>query len=333
MAFHPAGLGAMSYKTAIQITKETMESHGALFLLHITDGYSFRNTIGIIKGETEYATMVLSKERVQISFMNSSKCAVHEISLNTREFAMYRYNIRDDEGELLPEYPVGFETSELFNTTKGIGRRDGIRLYWIKGDNRINIQPIKISTKDPGRVGALFVNILPMEHVRYDPGSYDSEPNIRVQTKDFADICGQANTLKCTTLEIAGHPTGVTFMGILANQTVAFVTKFISPEDNDRAQPPASNMSEIDVFLEGLSKREDLGNKESKSIVLDVAKDGELMTVRVPMGTVKALSKIHNISPTGTLLRFYFSEGRPTKLVSPIGTYGNYTVCLRNTSL
>ena len=59
-------------------------------------------------------------------------------------------------------------------------------------------------------------------------------------------------------------------------------------------------------------------------------KTEDLMTVKVPIGTVKALSKIHNISPPGTQLRFYFSEGKPTKLESPIGTYGTYTICLRN---
>ena len=75
-----------------------------LFLVHIMDGYSFRNTIGIIKNETDYATMVLSPNGIEISFINTSKCAIHKIVLDTRELTMYRYNFVDEKG-----HPVGKE--------------------------------------------------------------------------------------------------------------------------------------------------------------------------------------------------------------------------------
>lgn len=299
--------------------------------MHIMDGYSFRNTIGIIKSETDYATMVVSEKSIEISFLNRSKCAVHRIVLYPQEFTMYRYNIRDQEGNLLKEYPIAFETNEMFNTTKGIGRRDGIRLYWLAGDNKINVQPIKMSTKDPGRAGALFVKILTMEHIRYETGSYNSEPNVRVQAKDFADLCSQANTLRCTSLEIVGHNSGVTFKGILANQTMASINRFVSQTEVPKTAKAASNMEEIDNVLDNLRISDThLAAPMTTGLSLNVVKSEDLMTVKVPIGTVKALSKIHNISPPGTLLRFYFAEGKPTKVESPIGIYGLYTICLRN---
>lgn len=308
-----------------------MDASQTLFLMHIMDGYSFRNKIGIVKSETDYATMVLSPKSIEISFMNTSKCAIHKIVLNTQEFTMYRYNIRDQEGNLIPEYPITFETIEMFNTTKGIQRRDGVRLYWLAGDSRINVQPIKTSTKDPGRAGALFVKILTMESFRYDvSGSYSLEPNVRVQAKDFADICSQANTLKCTNLEIVGHQNGVSFKGILANQTMASINRFTSQTEVPKAygfQGP-SNIDEIDNLIGHLRVSEP--TVASSGLSLNVVKSEDLMTIRVPISTVKALSKIHNISPPGTLLRFYFAEGKPTKVESPIGTYGLYTICLRD---
>lgn len=308
-----------------------MDTSQPLFLIHIMDGYSFRNTIGIIKSETEYATAVLSEKEIEISFMNSSKCAVHKISLNTQEFTMYRYNVRDQAGNLLPEYPIAFETNEMFNTTKSIGRRDGIRLYWLQGDNRINVQPIKTTTKDPGRAGALFVKILTMEHVRYDTGTYSPEPNVRVQSKDFADLCSQANTLKCTSLDIVGHSNAVTFRGILANQTVASVSRFVSQTETPKAPRSATNIDEIDNLIGQLRFGDaPQANSVTSGLSLNIVKSEDLMTVKVPISTVKALSKIHNISPSGTLLRFYFAESKPTKLESPIGTYGSYTIYLRN---
>jgi hypothetical protein len=308
-----------------------MDASQPLFLIHIMDGYSFRNTIGIIKSETEYATMVLSERTVEISFLNTSKCAVHKIVLYTPEFTMYRYNIRDQNGALIPEYPIAFETNEIFNTTKGIGRRDGIRLYWMPGENKINVQPIKTTTKDPGRAGALFVRILTMEHMRYDTGLYNSEPNVRVQAKDFADLCSQANTLKCAHLEIIGHNNAVVFKGILPNQTVASINKFVSQTETTRTAKVAANIDDFDTMFGHLRVNDaPLALPTTTGLSLNIVKTEDLMTVRVPIATVKALSKIHNISPGGTQLRFHFVEGKPTKLQSPIGTYGLYDIYLRN---
>ena len=307
-----------------------MDAQQTLFLVHIMDGYSFRNTIGIVKSETDYATMVLSPKSIEISFINTTKCAIHKIVLNTAELTMYRYNLRDSEGKLLPEYPIAFETNELFNTTKGIGRRDGIRLYWLAGNNKINVQPIKTSTKDPGRAGALFVNILNMEYTRYDvSGSYNPEPNVRVQAKDFADLCSQASTLKCGILEVVGQNSAVTFKAMLPNNTMASINRFVSQTEVSEEMDSSNNQDDIDCLLENLRFSETPSSAPS-GLSLNIMSKEDLMTVKVPIGTVKALSKIHNISPSGTLLRFYFSEAKPTKLESPIGTYGLYTICLRN---
>lgn len=307
-----------------------MDASQTLFIMHIMDGYSFRNTLGIIKSETDYATMLLSPETIEISFISSSKCAVHKIVFFTKELTMYKYNIRDEQGNLYPQYPIAFETNEMFNTAKGIGRRDGIRLYWLSDDTKINVQPIKTSTKDPGRAGALFVNIHNMEYKCYTaPDSYSSEPNVRVQAKDFADICSQANTLKCSSLEIIGHNSAVTFKGIMPSNTLAFVNRFTSQVDVPRSQIVPTNMDEIGTLIDCL-RVSNISAPMPTGLSLNIIKSEDLLTIKVPIGTVKALSKIHNISPSGTLIRLFFASGKPTKIESPIGTYGVYVICLRN---
>jgi hypothetical protein len=199
------------------------------------------------------------------------------------------------------------------------------------GENKINVQPIKTTTKDPGRAGALFVRILTMEHMRYDTGLYNSEPNVRVQAKDFADLCSQANTLKCAHLEIIGHNNAVVFKGILPNQTVASINKFVSQTETTRTAKVAANIDDFDTMFGHLRVNDaPLALPTTTGLSLNIVKTEDLMTVRVPIATVKALSKIHNISPGGTQLRFHFVEGKPTKLQSPIGTYGLYDIYLRN---
>ena len=309
-----------------------MDSSQTSFLIHVADGYSFRNTIGIIKSETDHATIVLSERLIEISFMNTSKCAVHKITFFPQEFTVYRYNMRDEDGNLREEYPITIETNELFNTAKNIGRRDGIRIYLFPGDNKINVQPIKMSTKDPGKASALFVKILNMEHVKYDTPPYNPEPNVRVQAKDFAELCSQVNTVKCTSLEIVGHTNGVIFNGILANQTIASTNRFSSQTDACKPVSTIANMDRIDEIIESLPVT-DSYLESSVGLTLNIMKIEDLMTIRIPISTVKALSKIHNISPPGTLLRFFFSEGKPAKIESPIGTYGLYIICLHNIRL
>lgn len=306
-----------------------MDTEQPLFMFQIMDGYSFRNTMGIIKSEIEEATMIVSAQSVEISFLNSSRCGVHNITLHPQEFTIYRYNIRDEEGNLLPEYPIGFKTSEMFNTTKGIGKRDGIRLYWLLGDNKINVQPIKTSTKDPGRAAALFVKILPLEHKRYGTFTDKTEPNVKVQAKDFADLCSQAGTSKCSCLQIIGYPNGVEFKGILPNQAEAFISRFISQTQiiNPKAPEKLANIDEIDSILKNFTFLE---NQSGPKLSLNIVQNEDFMAVKVPIATTKALSKIHNISSTGTMLKFFFVEGKPTRLESPIGTYGTYVISLRN---
>ena len=308
-----------------------MDPTQTLFLVHIMDGYSFRNTIGIIKSERSTATMVLSPNAIEISFVNTNGCAVHKIHINTAELTMYIYNVRDENGMLLPEYPVAFETAQFLTTIRSIGRRDGLRFYCIKGDGKINIQPIKTAIKDPGQTGASFVNIRNDEFTRYElpPAEfYSDEPNVRVIAKDFATFCTNANALKCTTINIIGGMHKVVLQSVHANSSIASVNTFcnqVNPSFNNINS--SLNDEELDMLLENIRIQE--GPPSTSSIKLNIVKKDEISCVKVPIATVKALSKIHNISPTGTQLHFYFSPGKPTKIKSQIGTYGTYTICIR----
>lgn len=311
-----------------------MDSRKTLFYIYITDGYSFRNTIGIVKSETDYATMILSPDTIEISFANGSKSVSHMIELNTRLLNIYRYKILDSDGNLAKEFPIVFETNQMFNTTKGIGRRDSIVIFWVVGDNKLNVKPMKANTKDPGRVSSLFVDIVNMEASKCPiTNFYKNEPNVRVQAKDFADICSQANTLKCSTLEIVGENNSVTFRSMMPNNAMASFNRFVSQNEitneSDANSGTLANMEEIDNIIENL-RTTDGSFQSSSGLSLNIIKNEDLLTVKVPITTVKALSKIHNISPNGSFISFFFAEGKPTKIESPIGTYGTYSICLRN---
>lgn len=311
---------------------ETMNPAETLFLMHLADGYAFRNMVNIWKSETEKATMILSPTKITVSFMNNQKCCVHEIELDTREFVVYKYNFRDSDGNLIGEVPITFNTTELFNTTKSIARRDALRIYWVSGSSLLSIQQVKAANKDPGTVGASFVSILQDEASCCTvPTGYSVEPNIRVQAKTFADLCGQSGQMQCASLEIIGKTNSVMIRGLSPHNTASFATKFTSTTDvveHKKPEPPkAVNMDAINALLSNLSIGD---NAPTSTLSLNVVSADDLMTVKVPSTTVKALSKIHNISANGTHLKFYFMTNKPTKIVSPVATYGTYSIFLRN---
>lgn len=308
-----------------------MEQSQTAFFLQIADGYAFRNTMTIIRNETDYATMILSPTRIEISFTNRGNYAIHRVKIKTSELTAYHYNIRDESGELLPEFPIAFASDEMLNTTKPVGRRDGLLMYWVPGTNRISVQANK--SKDTGRAGAAFVTILNQEHTRHQPPEvYAKEPNVRVEAKAFGDWCATAGSLKCSHLDIVGHPTSVVLKSMMSNGQLAAITNFKRAGDSMVPVPTtpaiANNLREITDRME-MMRVADVPQAGPR-LSLNVMKKEDLTTIRVPITTVKALSKIHNISPQGTLLKFYFAESYPTKIKSAIGTFGTYVVCLRN---
>jgi hypothetical protein len=153
----------------------------------------------------------------------------------------------------------------------------------------------------------------------------NTEPNVRVQAKDFADLCSQVSTLKCSLIEIIGEKNAVTFMGISSNNSILSINKFTAQSSiNDKYQE--KNFEEIDDILNDI--RTSHKNDKSTGISLNII-NNTIVDIKIPISIVKSLSKIHNISATGSLIKFYFEHGKPIKLECPIGIYGVYDIYLK----
>jgi len=274
-----------------------------LFDLRIDDGYSFRNMIGIFGNESTYITFQLFPDEIVISFINKTKCATHRVKIKIQYFYNFQTN-----GELDDSHCFTFETDEMFKATKGIGKRDGIKMFYLEGDKKIHIQHIKHMNRDLTHFGALFINIVNSDVCDYKgPKGYSKTPNISIKAKEFADICGRCNTLTCSKLEICGNEFSVKFEGIHASNKKAFIENFAS-QSNSYVDEHGKNRLKKDDFKEKMN----------------------LSTVVLPIQTVKALSKIHNVSPSGSKINFYFQKDKPIKLESKVGTYGVYKIYIRN---
>lgn len=279
-----------------------------LFTTKISDGYSFRNTIGMFKNETDEITFLISAKKMCICFVNKGGYCVHDISIDTNDLLYYDYNIVDYE-----EYPVTVNTNEILNTTKSVGRKDAIKIKWMEKSDKLIIQPEK-SGKDNNRASESFVNIINKTYNKLEliNDFVEDENVIKILSKDFSDICSHVSSLKCSYLEITGGANKMTFKGFLPDGTVAMINEHI---------PYINSTYKNKEIVETIC---------NDGCQLNVIKHDDTVKRIIPLNTVKTLSKFQNISPSGTLLKFYFLQGKPVKIESKIGTYGVYNMYLRD---
>ena len=114
---------------------------------------------------------------------------------------------------------------------------------------------------------------------------------------------------------------------ILSNDTIAAESVYKS-QILINNHSLCSNLYEIDSMLNRLHIDND--KQPAKNISLNVVDYENLTTIKVPINTVKTLGKIHNISPPGSQIKFYFNPNKPTKIESAVDTYGTYIIFLRD---
>ena len=131
--------------------------HKTLFSATINDGYSFKYVMQMIKNENDEVTIIISKNKMSMTFINKGNYAIHDYILDTNELASYTYSIMDHD-----EYPITVNAGELLSTTKGIGKKDGIKISWLQANDKIGIQIIK-SGKNIDSIPVLYVNIIRKE--------------------------------------------------------------------------------------------------------------------------------------------------------------------------
>jgi hypothetical protein len=260
-------------------------SQKILFEADIADGYSLRNTIGMLKNEINEISLIISASKISISFINQGRYAWHEIEIAGSELSSYHYHITDAD-----HWAIVVSTAELFNVTKMIGRKDGIKISLVEGLEKLSLQPVK-SRKESGQTGPSYVNIINKEGERSVPVRCNyADPNVKIQNQEFADVFNRAGNLKCKYMELIGYNHKMMLNAILPDGTC------------------------------GLNSYFDQGPSDSQPMV----------SIKIPLNTVKTLSKLHNISPHNSLLKFSFYEKHPVKIESKIGTYGTYIIYLRD---
>lgn len=274
-----------------------------------TEAYSFRNCVDYLRHACTTGNLIFTPKNISFSRSDANGTVLSQLEIRISDITKYKYDACDENEQVLEEFAVGFNVSELAKATKSVGKKDGMYLYIPSGSNNIHIQTIGTS-KGGGRSSVSYVPTLPdVQETIYDPIEYirsEDEPNVRIPASDFARTCNSMATNKCQYVRIIGYPEGIIFKGMMAGHTVSQIDRYGICETRDT--PPASNTSRIKVIT------------PSEEIAV--------INVRtVPL--IKAMAKFSNLTSSG-IIKIYIEKDKPLKIISCVGNYGKLTVYLRN---
>lgn len=268
-----------------------------IFSMTLLNGYFFRNTLNIIKNETDKLTFCLRPDGVEISFKND--VTGHKIQIHASALQKYLYNVRDDNGKLSSYYYVTVYTQDIVDRTKSIGKKDKVILSITSERKTLDVHPVKsengIQSNSYG-----VVSIIEYEPISctFPDEVYANAKRAKIIAKELADLCSRLTSQKSKHLGVLLHNDTHCILQCLNAQGDQVVVNQISLKDNVEDE----NAVETNIQY------------------------------KIPTERAKALSKIHNTSPNPSLVEFFFLENHPLKLVSKIGDFGTHTFYFKDKS-
>ena len=276
-----------------------MENQEYLFLISISDGYSFRNLIEYLKITNSTGNLVFRSNGISYQHSNLDGTILNQFIIRGDDLPTYKYF---SEGEI----NVGVSLTNLRLITKPIGRKDSIKMYMKKDDYKGYLYLHINSPKSIDRENVSFIQPEHVENVEYIVEGYEREagdPNLSIQSQQFTKIFTTINSLKCVTCSIKVFQNGIVFEGIKSNGTSGHIERY-----------------------------GDCGNKNS--YILKNENEDNLTFVdeiNIKTNTIKALSKLGNLSHNDSI-KVYMEPELPMKIVTNIGSYGKLTIYIRNMS-
>ena len=269
--------------------------------LIIQKGYVFRHMTQILRNENsdynDKIHMVLNKNQISFSVSRTKPKVLHEFIFKHDKLEEYTYNVFDKEGKKLDFITLSFNTTDIANATKNIGKKDIVKIRWKQYSTKLYF-----SKKNPTNIGD--PEITAIISCNHDPEyerpiineKYYKKPHIKIKPKLFSNLCSQASSVKTSRLIIVYKPkVGIRFDGVNSANVLQFykIYYFKNRKENETLEPLSQQWN----F--------NLKDKDGRSIKI---KDDSCIKFIIPSSTVKSLSKIHNIASTSSFLLFYFNK-------------------------
>ena len=292
-------------------------SDDPIVVAHFPDGYSFRNVLGFFRQTCTRANFIFTPDGITIKEADATDTILAHAEIYADDLTEYQYNAYDENGDLIPAIACGFMTLEMQKSTKMVGKKDAIKLYTKKEENpNIYIQVMHAGSKSDSNLGLRIVPTLEVDVMEYKDIEYKKKsPNARAASTEFAKICADFSSLKCTYTDVIGFTDGIMFQGIESG-TVKSVETY-------------GKVTDISPILSSSSRYSITSGTLGSKPRLNVSMPGEICRIRINSKTIRAMTKFNNLSPTG-VIKFFLEQGNPFMIVSPIGCYGKLTLYIKD---
>jgi len=274
-----------------------MENQDYLFLISISDGYSFRNLIEYLKITNSTGNLVFKNNGISYQHSNLDGTILNQFIIRADDLPTYKYY---SEGEI----NVGVNLTNLRLITKPIGRKDSIKMYMKKDDEKGYLYLHINSSKGIDRENVSFIQPEHVENVEYIVEGYQREtcdPNLSIQSHQFTKIFTTINSLKCVTCSIKVYENGIAFEGIKSNGTSGHIERY-------------GNCGNKNAFI--------LRNEINDNM-------NYVDEINIRTNTIKAMTKLGNLSHNDSI-KIYMEKELPMKIITNIGSYGKLTIYIRN---
>lgn len=275
-----------------------MDNSDILFVCQLPDGYSFRNEFEYLKSTNTDGNLVFSRNSITYAQDNGQHTILNRLKIRTEDI---NYYFNSDHAK---EVIFGFSLAEFVRITKGIGKRDGFKIYMTKNDQRACCVLLSHSAQVSAQQNVSYLN---PKHVSLDnyeipePFKEKGEPNCSAPISEFCRSCSALNTAKCIHVRLICYKDGIILDGLDASGKTVKKYGFGSTQ----------------VIIDPLAKQ---SGQEVQPIVSHL----------VHVSTIKAISRMTNISPQSSPIKFYFLPDCPILISVKVGVYGEHETYLRS---
>jgi hypothetical protein len=297
------------------------ESKEYVFYAEFSDGYSFRNLVEYLKSTNNTGNFLFSSRGINYIQNNTSNTLLNCVEIRGYDLTAYVFNAK------LEQIDVGVNLSNLRSITKSVGKKDSLRLYMIKGNPHLHISISSPNTKELNRNNISVIRPQKLEILDFNLDEFnrsESNPNCTAPSIDFNKMCTAMNAIKCNFVAVYSQDTTVVFKGMFDGDIVGRMDRFgINKQKNvSHSLPEISDINSRSL----ISNFEDISPPQ----IVILPEDYEY-SIRIETSTIKALGKLNNLSPNGTI-KMYMELERPFKMIANIGSYGKLIIFLRDIS-
>jgi len=294
------------------------------------EAYTFKQAIAFFKHVCLKASFRIEKDKISIVQSDASGTILVSWVIKTSQLINYKFNAINENGQLVDLLYVGFEISELYKTTKSIHKNDSMTLILMPGEKSIYIN---ISNKSSGERSSLnIIQMIDLEPEIYNDVAYnrtEDNPNYRMASDVFGNLCSDLTQLKCTHAVFLGYDAGLSIKGILPSKSIGKIVSFgkCMYEDDEQTYKTDAFNSQLSELL----KRVQISKTEAKTsgLKLVVKTKEDLMSVRVNSRYIKPMAKFGSLNGKG-IMKITIEEKKPLKILIDVGQYSMLTILIRD---